>query len=382
MSGPTVLLLSHDLGGGGAQRKIADVARYLTSDASSKTVTAYVAIETPPPSDPDARAIFDAVSASSVRVRIRPPGVPFPIFCAWCVLTLRPTRIVGFLRGPGILAVMLRRLFWWRDIRVGISDDSYPSGAVAEQTRGTEHASVIRALVRWGYGMADWVAAASEAARADLITTFEVPAERVVVSRNWFGHDGAESAEHGGSVVRRAGVPDAGFDVIYVGRLVPVKNLGLFMEVVRDLREVRPNVRAVIVGGGPELAALERQRTQYGLEDHVVFTGWQRDVRPWLASSRVFCLTSHHEGAPIAVLEAMALGLPVVSTRYPGADELVRDGETGFLCRDRTELAEGVLRCLGDDALRATLGRQARAMVAARYGADNLREFVELIVRG
>ena len=387
----TILLISHDLGPGGVQRKIADVARCLTADgksSSASNASVYVILEEAPSTDPGARALFDAVQASDVRIRCRPKlfggriALPFPLFCFWCVLTLRPERIIGFLRGPGILAVMLRRVFWWRKIRVGISDDSFPSGAIIEQTFGASHANVLRQLVRIGYASADWVAAPSAAARTDLIETFAVQSERVVVSRNWVASGGDETAVAKASAAVSPTIPDGGLDLIYVGRLAPVKNLALFVEVVRDVREIRPSVRAAIVGGGPGLVDLERQRAGFGLEDHLILAGWQRDVTPWLRASRLFCITSHHEGLPIAALEAMALGLPVLSTRYPGADELVHDGETGFLCRDRGEFVDRTVQCLTHEALRQQLGRRASELVATQYGPDNLRRFVQLIVEG
>ncbi len=411
--GPTIVLISHDLGAGGVQRKIADFARCLTTRCEPFDGAVCVLLAEGPPADPGERAFFDAVQGSAVRIRCRPKrvagvlGVPFPLFCFWWVLRLRPQRIIGFLRGPGLMAVMLRRLFWWRDMRVGISDDSYPSGAIIEQARNRTHAAFMRALVRVGYTGADWVAAPSEAAKADLVETFSVPAERVVVSRNWVGaittgvppdgpapsvvavravpsdppiprHGSGESASRGAIATS---VPDDGFDLIYVGRLAPVKNLSLLVEILRDLRELRPSVRAVIVGGGPGLADLERQRARLGLEHHLVLAGWHQDVTPWLRASRLFCLTSHHEGLPIAALEAMSLGIPVISARYPGADELVQDGETGFLCRDRGEFVDRVMRCLTRDPLRQEMGQRARAWVASRHGPDNLLRFVRLIVR-
>jgi glycosyltransferase involved in cell wall biosynthesis len=378
-----IVLISHDLGAGGAQRKIADVARCLTAN-SEVSATIHLLLEEGPPTDPGERGLFDSVAASVVRIHCRPKpwagivAVPFPLFCLWHVLRLRPDRIIGFLRGPGIIAVLLRRLFWWRHIRVGISDDSFPSGAIVEQTRGATHAAALRQLVRAGYPKADWIAAASDAARSDLIETFSVPPEQITVSRNWVSSPSPSERAVEGS----AAIPDGGFDLIYVGRLAPVKNLSLFVELVRDLRAIRDSVRAVIVGGGAGLAALERQRASLGLEDHLAFAGWQRDVTPWLRASRLFLITSHHEGLPIAALEAMAVGLPVIGTRYPGADELVQDGETGFLCRDRAEFVERIRECLTQEDLRRSLGRRAAERAASDYGPDNLRRFVELIVRG
>ena len=465
--GPTIVLISHDLGAGGVQRKIADFARCLATRCEPFDGTVYVLLAEGPPADPGERAFFDAVQGSTVRIRCRPKrlagvlGVPFPLFCFWWVFRLRPQRIIGFLRGPGLIAVMLGRLFWWRDMRVGISDDSYPSGAIIEQARNRTHAAFMRALVRVGYAGADWVAAPSEAARMDLIETFALPPERITVSRNWvMGNTLAHRFEElrsdrddGGSTARQsdesiptreapdaavqpgdparplrpgdparplrpgdpgrtvpsgdpvraataasetlkpafggiaspaaraASVPDDGFDLIYVGRLAPVKNLSLLVEILRDLREIRPSARAVIVGGGPGLADLERQRARLGLANHLVLPGWQQDVTPWLRASQLFCLTSHHEGLPIAALEAMSLGLPVISTRYPGAEELVQDGETGFLCRNGNEFVDRVVLCLTRDSLRSEIGQRARAWVAAQHGPDDLRRFVRLIVR-
>ena len=383
MSGPTVLL-SHDLGAGGVQRKIADLARCLTSGDVRSDAPVYVLVAEGPPEDPSERALFEAVRSSVIGVRCRPSGVPFFAFCFWCVLTLRPARIIGFLRGPGMLAVVLGRLFWWRHARIGISDDSFPSGAVVEQTRGAVHAALIRRLVHFAYSRADWVAAPSEAAKADLATSFSVPAGRLTISRNWVSlrAPGFPSRATSEAAPAAGAIPDRGFDLIYVGRLAPVKNLSLFVDVVRDLRDVHPPIRAVIVGGGAGLAELQRESARLGLGDHLVFAGWQRDVTPWLNASRLFCLTSLHEGLPIAALEAMAAGLPVISTRYPGAEELVQDGITGFLCEGRAELVDRIRRCLTQDALRARLGQQAREWVAARHGADNLRQFAELVVRG
>lgn len=380
MSTTTILLLSHDLGPGGAQRKIADVAAYLTEHEGDGNTTVYVVLEEPPPTDPDARALFDAVRGSVVRVLIRPRGIPYPVYCAWCTLRLGPRRIIGFLRGPGILAVLLRRLFWWRPMRVGISDDSFPSGAVSEQTTGPAHAAVVRSAMRRGYGAADWIAAASEAARADLVSTFSVARDRVVVSRNWVQTESPDSASP--RATRASGIPQHGFDLVAVSRLVPVKNLSLLVETVAALRERRPSIRAAIVGGGPELGRLQALRAELRLDDHLTLAGWQRDVQAWLGSSRIFCVTSHHEGLPIAALEAMASGMPVLSTRYPGADEIVRDGETGFVCADRSEFVERALQLLADEPLRLALGHGARTFVTERYGPDNLRRFVDLIVEG
>jgi glycosyltransferase involved in cell wall biosynthesis len=162
-----------------------------------------------------------------------------------------------------------------------------------------------------------------------------------------------------------------------VARLVEVKDLDLFLEVIARVASVVSDVRAAVVGSGPEserLRALSRSR---GLDGVVTFPG---DVRPGSAVVRefdVFLLTSASEGIPMAVLEAMSVGLPVVATDVGGMSEVVQEGVTGSLVprgshRDTVAagLAARVLDLLADRGLRERMGAAARALVRRDFSAD------------
>jgi glycosyltransferase involved in cell wall biosynthesis len=160
-----------------------------------------------------------------------------------------------------------------------------------------------------------------------------------------------------------------------------VKNLPLLIQILGGVRERKPEVRAVIVGDGPELDSLLHLREQEGLENQLVFASHQREVAPYLLGSKLFCLTSIHEGLPVAALEAMAFGLPVLSTSYPGVEELVTNGRNGFVCEDVSDYVERILWCLNHEVERLKMGREARRHVEAHHGPENLEEFVRLILR-
>jgi glycosyltransferase involved in cell wall biosynthesis len=155
--------------------------------------------------------------------------------------------------------------------------------------------------------------------------------------------------------------------VVTVARLDPVKDLGTMIRALATLGDRK--VQLVLVGDGPtreELTALTRD---LGLEERVTFLGFRRDVADILRAADVFALSSISEGMPLAALEAMAAGLPVVATAVGGTPEVVRDGVTGLLvpARDPNAFGAALARVLDDDALRASMGAASRARVEASF---------------
>jgi glycosyltransferase involved in cell wall biosynthesis len=148
--------------------------------------------------------------------------------------------------------------------------------------------------------------------------------------------------------------------IVVVANLRPVKGLQRFLSAMSIVVHDLPSARARIVGDGPERARLERQALELGLDEHVEFVGEVPDVRPFVADSHVACLSSDFEGFPNALLEAMAMGRPVVSTAVGGVPELVRTGFDGLLTgTDPRELASALLVLLSDDDKIRQMGRNA-----------------------
>lgn len=137
--------------------------------------------------------------------------------------------------------------------------------------------------------------------------------------------------------------------------------------------------RLLLAGDGKERADLEKQVKQLGLETRVAFLSVRSDIPDLLAACDVFVMASKYEGQPLSVMEAMAAGLPVISTPVGGVPELLTNGREGFLTTpdDADALAEAMLRLHDDPALRKTMGmagaQRARAQfdisrMAAAYG--------------
>jgi glycosyltransferase involved in cell wall biosynthesis len=129
------------------------------------------------------------------------------------------------------------------------------------------------------------------------------------------------------------------------------------------VRERVPEARFVLVGDGPLEDALRAQARRLGIEDTVAFAGYRPDARRLAGAFDVFTLSSLQEGLPIALLEAMACGVPVVATAVGGVPEAVRDGREGLLVAPGRPpaLADALVTLLEDPARRAALGAAAQA---------------------
>src|SRR5439155_5258649 len=159
--------------------------------------------------------------------------------------------------------------------------------------------------------------------------------------------------------------------VACVSRLVDYKGIDTLLRAACLVVREQPQVRFVIMGGGPLEERLRAMAGDLGLADRVVFTGFRRDERDvirLLALADLFCLSSRREGFGVAFAEAMAMGCPVVGPAMAPVTGVVVDGETGLLVQPEDEgaYAAAMLRLLGDPALRARLGAAGKAHVRAQ----------------
>jgi glycosyltransferase involved in cell wall biosynthesis len=165
------------------------------------------------------------------------------------------------------------------------------------------------------------------------------------------------------------GVPTVGI----VGRLVPIKNHVLFLEAAARISQERPDVVFVIAGDG-ELRSMLEAEAGRSVGERIRFLGWTTDLPGLYAALDVVVSTSLSEGTPVALIEALAAGRPVVATDVGGVSDVVEHGRSGFLAAsgDAEGLARAVLDLLEHDGLRREMGQAGRADVAERYSARRI----------
>jgi glycosyltransferase involved in cell wall biosynthesis len=163
--------------------------------------------------------------------------------------------------------------------------------------------------------------------------------------------------------------PALGYDLITVSRLEPVKDLPTLLGAVAAARRSLPGVRLRVVGDGSERANLERLAHSLDLGACVSFLGERHDVGELLATASAFVSSSTTEGVSLTLLEAMAVGLPVVATAVGGNPEVVVHGLTGELVPvgDPDALAAAIVRMCAQAARASEMGREGRARVEKHF---------------
>ena len=176
----------------------------------------------------------------------------------------------------------------------------------------------------------------------------------------------------GGRAAVLEGWPDDSVVVGVVARLEPVKGVADLIEALALVAPDHPRLRVLVVGDGRSRPALEQQVAGLGLGDRVRFTGFRDDVGTLLSGLDAFCLPSHSEGLPFALLEACAHRLPLLVTGVGGMDELLDDGVTAVVVRpaDPADLARGLRTLLADPERTAAMAERAHLLVAERFSVD------------
>jgi glycosyltransferase involved in cell wall biosynthesis len=169
--------------------------------------------------------------------------------------------------------------------------------------------------------------------------------------------------------------------VALIGRLVPAKAPSVFLEAVAQASAAVPDLRALIIGDGPLRASLEERARELGLGARVVFAGLRRDVPELLAGIDVLAFSSEREGLSIAMLEAMAAGVPVVATRVGGTPELIESGASGILVPpgQARALADALAALLTTPALAESMSRAALERVRTRFSLRHMVESYEAL---
>jgi glycosyltransferase involved in cell wall biosynthesis len=243
--------------------------------------------------------------------------------------------------------------------------------------------------------LADSVVAVSQRVKHDLADVYRVCKEAKIavvplgLDLTWI-HD---MPAHRGALRREiCANPDAVL-VGIVGRLTAVKNHEVFLEAAARVRS--PALSFLVIGDGGRRAALMDRAERLSLDGRLTFTGWRREPAGIYADLDVVCLTSKNEGTPVALIEAMAAGLPIVSTRVGGITDLMLGSplsdlrgferyDNGVLVPDgRADVLAAALDFLASDAeARRDMGVAGRAAVLSRFSSERLVDDVESLYRG
>lgn len=250
-----------------------------------------------------------------------------------------------------------------------------------EHNMAESYRRITRTANRLTYGMNDAAMAVSGAVAGSVATW---PGRSVKVIPNGVS---VTVDEDGPSRARRdLGLGDEAPLVAHVGNIRPGKGHDILVKAAVIVHQQMPEATIASIGGPKYPGDLERVQdlaAQAGVSDTLRFLGRRPDALDFVAAADVFVNPSSVEGLPVAILEAMALGKPVVATAAGGVPGLVKDEETGILVEpeDPDALAAGVIRLLRDRELAARLAEAGRELVEADYGLEPMVRTTEDVYR-
>ena len=254
--------------------------------------------------------------------------------------------------------------------------DAAPPLISSERCLGDNRSLGIRVVNRLTGAWSERVLAVSRAVAETVVRRDRVPEEKVAVVPN--GIEEAQADPRRRARLRRAlGLPDDHALLLFLGRLHDEKGPDLLVGALERLRRIHPGGwRAAFVGDGPLREAIARRVAGLGLGDRVAVTGSRRFVAPWLDAADLLVLPSREEGMPVAALEAMMRGRPVVGTAVGGTPEVVTHGRTGLLvpAEDEAGLAHALADLIRDATRRRAMGAEAAAEARRRFTLERMAD--------
>ncbi len=236
-----------------------------------------------------------------------------------------------------------------------------PRLVTTEHNVWDSHHRLTRLAEQVTFGLDDAHVAVSDAVRRSLPEPLQGQVEVVVAGVDL---EAIRAGADRDSARRELGVAD---DEILVGTIANLRPQKGYRDLLRAASEVTASnsqVRFVAIGQGPDLSELTDLHRSSGLGDRFRFLGFRPDAARLLSGFDIFCLASHHEGLPVALMEALALGIPVVATRAGGIPELVQDQHQGRLVEvgDWRSLAAALSAEAADDTTRKAHADEAAAV--------------------
>ena len=269
--------------------------------------------------------------------------------------------LVSFLIGPNIVSIAAARL---AGVPIVIGERSAPQTVLSAENPNLRRRGLWSWLVRVMYPRASHIITNTEGAKTELAGFIGVPTARVSVIPNALDLERITSLA--------AEPPDAGVVwpadpvLVHVGRFTHAKDHETLLQAFATIRRHRP-ASLVLVGDGEDQARVRARTTELGLDGDVLFTGFTRNPYRYLARATISVLTSRFEGLPNALIESMALGIPIVSTACQfGPLEVLGNNEYGVLTPvgDPDAFAAAVEALLDDPGRRRELSRRGLARAA------------------
>ena len=250
-----------------------------------------------------------------------------------------------------------------------------------EHNLATSYRMPVRVINRATYSRNAAAIAVSDAV-AQSIATYPSPSKQVIPN----GVDVGTGIDTTG-VRGELGLTDSEHLVVHVGNIRPLKGHATLVDAAASLLTIREDIQIVSIGGEKtegDLASIRAKATELGVSQHIRFLGRREDAIAFIAACDVYVNPADVEGLPVTILEALALGRPVVATSVGGVPSIVRDGETGVLVPpgDPDAIAHAISWMVDNPQTATAYGERGRSLIEQHHGIEQMVRKTEAIYEG
>ncbi len=360
----SILLIFYDLGLGGVQTKIVDIINYL--DKYYPQINIHLLLRT--------RSAFDKgnlIHSKNLKIYdyshdIR--SVKGPFFFTFYVLKrykdIQPDAVLTFLSPFSLPILLTKIIFFWKKTCVVVNEDNYTSGVISNYKYKLLNYLGIYLL----YPLADYIIVPTLAVKEDLHKSFHISYNKLVKIPNW-------------TLLKNTASSKKPIDLLYAGRLDKSKKVYIFLESTESLLKSRKKISFHIFGSGSEKKQLLNYVNTHKLDSFIRFFNPIQDIKTVLKQSKVFIFSSQKrgEGFPVVILEAMAVGTPVVTYKFEGVEDVIVDSKNGYIYESKQEFIKKTTLLLKNKRERNKISKKAKIDIKKYFGEENIQKYLNLL---
>lgn len=209
------------------------------------------------------------------------------------IIKFRPKTIIAFMNRPAFATIIASKLLFWKKIKILIGQDCTTSTHISSQSNPKINCFLIKIL----YPLVNKILVQTSTQKNDLIEKFSIDSQKIELSQNWLPLN--FSADKYKNSTKKT-------DIIFIGRLDPQKNLKKFIDIILLVKKQIPNIKVKIVGSGSESEILKQYTKKLSLDKNIRFFSAVLNPKKFYSESKIYLLTSHYEGFPLTILEAIS----------------------------------------------------------------------------
>lgn len=356
-----IMVIFDNLGVGGVQTKILSLSRWFESQKHSN-VHLHIILK-------NTSAFNRSTQIHSTKTTLHykpawsfgPVYVPYSLYIFWKTLTIKPDTILTFYYMLSMYAVICSRLIFWKKIRVVLNEDVYTS---------KQHKSIIKwFIIHTFYPLGFCTISPTTAARNDLIHSFSLPPEKIITIPNWT------------LMPRSTNSLAKTIDILFAGRFDDQKGIPCLLRTIRALALTYPNLQAALVGEGPKHNFITSFVNKHHLSNNIILYESTDNIANFLNRAKIIIHCSSYEGMSLFLLEAMAMGIPILATWHEGIAEYLIHKKTAIIAYSKISLVSYAKKLLGNPSYRTRLGANAAKDVRRRFSSVPLSRFTSILTQ-